>query len=128
MASIEIRGIPEIFTKLGSAAAISTLRPPMQRGVYRMQGGMAKYPQQRAGSRYRRTGTLGRRWTTKIEQNANGLVGTTGNNTSYGPFVQSQMFQAQQHKGLWQTDQDVATRETPFIIADFEQAIQEALD
>jgi hypothetical protein len=128
MASIEIRGIPELFAKLGSAAATSTLRPPMQRSVFRLEAGMKKYPPQRGGTSYRRTGTLGRRWTSRISQDANELEGKIGNSTSYGPYVQSQMFQAQQHKGLWQTDQDVATKETPTIVADFEQAIQEALD
>lgn len=128
MASIEIHGIPELFAKLGSAAATSTLRPPMQRSVFRLEAGMKKYPPQRGGTSYRRTGTLGRRWTSRISQDANGLEGKVGNNTSYGPFVQSQMFQAATHRGLWQTDQEIATRETPFIVADFDQAIQEALD
>ncbi len=136
MANIEIRGIPELFAKLGSAAATSTLRPPMQRSVFRLEAGMKKYPGPRAGSSYKRTRRLGNAWTTKIDQSADGLVGTVGNNVRsltgvpYGPFVQSAMFQAGIHKGLWaqHTDEFVATRETPFIIADFEQAIQEALD
>lgn len=127
MAQIEIRGIDALFRKLDSAAAIATLRPPMQRGVFRLHAGMAKYPAQRAGSSYRRTGTLGRRWTSVVTESANGLVGTVGNNTSYGPWVQSSMFQAAVHQGRWQTDQDVATKETPAIIADFEQAIGAAL-
>ena len=127
MAQIEIQGIDALFRKLGNVAAISTLRPPMQRSVYRLQAGMAKYPAARAGSSYRRTGTLGRRWTSVVTESANGLVGTVGNNTSYGPWVQSEMFQAAVHQGRWQTDQDVATKETPAIIADFEQAIGAAL-
>jgi hypothetical protein len=127
MAQIEIQGIDALFRKLGNVTAISTLRPPMQRSVYRLQAGMAKYPAQRAGSSYRRTGTLGRRWTSVVTESVNGLVGTVGNNTSYGPWVQSEMFQAAVHRGRWQTDQDVATKETPAIIADFEQAIGAAL-
>ena len=127
MASITITGIPELMSKLGNVGAIATLRPPMQRSVYRLQAGMAKYPAARGGSSYRRTGTLGRRWTSVVTESANGLVGTVGNNTSYGPWVQSEMFQAAVHQGRWQTDQDVATKETPAIIADFEQAIGAAL-
>jgi hypothetical protein len=128
MASIEIRGVQEIVEKLGAAAAFQTLRAPMQRSVFRLEAGMKKYPPQRAGTSYRRTGTLGRRWTSAITQSANELEGKIGNATSYGPFVQSQMFQAATHRGIWQTDQEIATRETPFIVADFDQAIQEALD
>jgi hypothetical protein len=133
MASIEINGIPEIFAKLGNVGAIATLRPPMQRAVVRIEEGMRKYPSLPSGSRYRRTRRLGNAWTIKIDQSATGLVGTVGNNVRspsdvpYGPFVQSEMFQAAQHRGRWQTDQDVATKETPAIIADFEQAIGAAL-
>lgn len=128
MASIVIEGIDRLMAKLGSAAANDVLRPPMQRAVYRLQAGMAVYPQQRAGSRYIRTGTLGRRWTTKVEQSDNGLTGKIGNNTSYGPFVQSQMFQAAVHKGRWQTDEMVLKREQDAIVSDFERAIQRELD
>ena len=127
MASIEIRGIDELVRKLGSVQGNAVLRPPMQRAVFRLQAGMAKYPRARAASRYRRTGTLGRRWTTKIDESAGGLVGKVGNNTSYGPFVQSQMFQAAVHQGLWQTDEDVAKKEEAAIVADFERTIGEAL-
>ena len=127
MAQIEIQGIDALFRKLGNVTAISTLRPPMQRAVFRIEAGMKKYPSPPSGSRYRRTRRLGNAWTIKIDQSANGLVGTVGNNTSYGPWVQSSMFQAAVHQGRWQTDQDVATKETPAIIADFEQAIGAAL-
>ena len=127
MAQIEIQGIDALFRKLGNVTAISTLRPPMQRAVFRIEAGMKKYPSPPSGSRYRRTRRLGNAWTIKIDQSANGLVGTVGNNTSYGPWVQSSMFQAAVHQGRWQTDQDVTTKETPAIIADFEQAIGAAL-
>lgn len=127
MANIEIQGIEELFRKLGGAVAISTMRPPMQRSVYRLQAGMAKYPPQRLGSSYRRTGTLGRRWTTAISESADGLVGKIGNSTSYGPFVQSEMFQSRVHQGLWQTDADVAKQEQAAIVRDFDQTIQGAL-
>lgn len=127
MASIEITGIPELITKLGKAAATRTLRPAMNRSVLRLQRDMAKYPIQRVGSSYIRTGTLGRRWTTKVMQNANGLTGKVGNNTSYGPFVQSSMFQAEIHAGRWQTDQDTLDKNRSAIVKDFQNAIDEVL-
>ena len=127
MATITIRGIPELQAKLGKAAAIDTLRPPMQRAVYRLQRDMAEYPPQRTGSSYVRTGTLGRRWTTSVTQSFNGLIGTIGNNTIYGPFVQSERFQAGIHRGRWQTDQQVADRNERAIVADFADAIERVL-
>ena len=129
MAQIEIQGIDALFRKLGNVGAIATLRPPMQRGVFRLQAGMAKYPAQRAGSSYVRTGTLGRRWVAPpIKETANGIIGTVGNNTKYGPWVQSSAFQAKVHQGRWQTDADVVEKEQGAIVADFENAIQGALN
>jgi hypothetical protein len=128
MSSIDIEGIDKLFAKLDRAQAISTLRPPMQRSVYRLQRDMAQYPPARPGSSYIRTGTLGRRWTTQVTETADGLTGKTGNNTSYGPFVQSQMFQAAVHQGRWQTDQQVMDRNRESIQADFERTIQRELD
>ncbi len=124
--TIQIDGIPELFAKLDRVQAIDTLRPPMQRGVYRLQGYMANYPPQ-APTSYVRTGTLGRRWTTKVTQGGDGLVGKVGNNTEYGPFVQSSAFQASVHRGRWQTDADAIQDNERAIVADFERTIQAAL-
>lgn len=128
MSSIDIEGIDKLFSKLDRVQAISTLRPPMQRSVYRLQRDMAQYPPARPGSSYIRTGTLGRRWTTQVTETSDGLTGKTGNNTSYGPFVQSQMFQAAVHQGRWQTDEQVLERNREAIQADFERTIQRELD
>ena len=129
MAEIVILGIDALIRKLDSMEDVYTvLRPPMQRAVYRLQRDMADYPPQRPGTSYVRTGTLGRRWTTKIAQAPSGLIGTVGNNTSYGPFVQSSQFQAWMHRGRWQTDAQVAERNERDIVADFNTAIQAKLD
>lgn len=125
--SIHINGIDEAIQALGVAETIGVLRPPMQRAVHRIQAAMAEYPPQRPDSTYRRTGTLGRRWTTRVTENAGGIVGKVGNNTAYGPFVQSEMFQATVHRGRWQTDQQVMEQQQAAIVADFEQAIRGAL-
>jgi hypothetical protein len=128
MASIEIQGIDALIRKLDSMEQVNdVLNPPMQRAVLRLQRDMADYPPARPGSSYRRTGTLGRRWLSKVERTGNGLVGTVGNNTSYGPWVQSKMFQARWMRH-WQTDEDVLERNRQRIVDDFEQAIQRALD
>jgi len=150
MASIEIRGIPELVAKLGSGVAMQTLRPPMQRAVMRVHNGIAVAPPPIAPGLWaaktsrrqkgwffaalrrgeidgQRTGTLARRWLTRVDVGATGLTGTVGNNTSYGPWVQSSMFQAAFHVGRWVTDVQVVAQEEGAIVADFHVAIQAAL-
>ena len=86
---ITVNGVEQIVTKFGRLQGVRFLRPPMQRAVIRLQSFMAKYPPKPPKSKYRRTGTLGRRWATKIDESAGGLVGKVGNNTEYAPLVQS---------------------------------------
>lgn len=126
--SITITGIDALTRKLGKVEGMRILEAPMQRSVFRLQARMAQYPAQRPNSTYRRTGTLGRRWTSKIERSVNELRGKVGNNTIYAPFVQSARLQAAIHQSLWiNTDQYVVNTETRNIVRDFEQTIQEAL-
>lgn len=128
---IELRGVDALLKKLDKAAAMETLRPPMQRSLHRVQRGMADYPPQRQGSSYRRTGTLGRKWTSArpvITSSRDGITGRVGNNTPYGPFVQSAMFQARVHRGRWQTDERVLREALPAITRDFQGAIDRALE
>lgn len=126
--TITIRGIDELNAKFDRIQRNDILLSPMERSVERLKGFMARYPRQRnPRSTYRRTGTLGRRWTTRIIADANGLTGVVGNNTIYAPRVQSNQFQAPVHKGHWQTDKDAILKNRGAIERDFEQAIQKAL-
>lgn len=128
MVQIRIEGIDKLQAKLGKVMAAQTLRPPMQRSVYRLQRYMGRYPAQPASSTYRRTGTLGRRWTTEVTKGAGGgLIGKIGNNTTYGPWVQSSRFQARVHRGRWQTDEDAIKDNEDAIVSDFAAAIDKAL-
>lgn len=126
MAGIEIRGVKELITKLGRVEGFRILKAPMQRGTERLRGRMAKYPPQRP-TKYRRTGTLGRRWTTEVEVSGDSLVGIIGNNTRYGPFVQDATRQARWHQRHWPTDEQVAREEEGAIVRDFDKTIDEAL-
>lgn len=126
--SIEIKGVAELIKELGLFAALDKLEPPMRRAVYRLQAAMQDYPPAPSASRYIRTGTLGRRWTTKIERSADGLVGTVGNNTAYGPWVQSERFQARVHRRTgWMTDERAMRENEQAIVDDFEREIDRAL-
>ena len=124
---ITIKGVPELYRKLDRAAAIETLRPPMQRAVLGLQAGMAKYPPAVPGSAYRRTGTLGRTWTSRVTPTGDGLEGRVGNVTVYAPAVQSALEQAAVHRGRWQTDESEIERQQSMIEADFQDAIDRAL-
>lgn len=128
MTGIEIKGLGKLTARLGAYKARDSLRPVMTRSVERLRARLAKYPSARPGSGYIRTGTLGRRWTTRItmqgsNQYAGRIVGIVGNNTIYAPYVQSQAKQARWHKGRWQTEVQVANEERAAIVADFEQEI-----
>lgn len=125
--SVKIEGIDRLLNKLGKVEGTKHLRAPMQRAVYRLQARMAQYPAKRAGSKYNRTYTLGKKWTSRIEQGNGSITGKVGNNTEYAPLVQSYRLQAGIHRGLWQTDKYVVDTERSTIVRDFEQAINEAL-
>lgn len=142
---VTIKGLDALYRKLDKAAAQKTLEAPMQRGVLRLQARMQEYPPalsprqgpvsartSRRGARafrggYRRTGTYGRRWTTRVTKSGEGLVGKVGNNVAYGPYVGSARWQAKVHQGRWNTDDQVIKEEAPAIVADFAREIDRAL-
>lgn len=126
MPDIEVRGADEVNRSLLNTQSnfdiydpSSGIRKTMLRAVIRIQARMMEYPAGRTGSSYVRTGTLGRRWTTDVTPTGNDLIGKVGNNTTYGPFVQSEMFQAAIHEGRWQTDAQVMREESPAIESEF---------
>lgn len=126
--TITITGLDEAERRLGRIDdVLDVIEPAMQRSVIKLQEAMADYPPQRPNSSYRRTGTLGRRWTTAVDRLPRSLRGTVGNNTIYGPFVQSARFQSAVHRGRWQTDEQVIEEEKPGIVRDFEKAIRNAI-
>lgn len=109
--------------------ALTVLEPPLRRGALRIEAGLKVYPAQGSGARYRRTGTLGRRWTTRSSQpSPMRLEVEVGNNTLYGPYVQSKERQAAVHRGRWQTDVEVAEQNTDAIIEDVRQSVTAAME
>lgn len=126
--SVTVQGVDQFVRKYTQLQRTEILYPPMVRGVERLKSFMAKYPNQRnPDSKYRRTGTLGRRWTTRVTRSAVGLTGKVGNNTIYAPWVQSERFQAEIHQGWWQTDRDAIRGNRSAIVRDFESVIQNAI-
>jgi len=134
MAEIEIKGLDALYRKLQTIEKIQdVLEPPMQRAVVGVVRKLAVYPP-RPGSKYRRTFTLQRKWTTKVDRVSGGIIGKVGNDAKsergipYGPLVQSKQFQAKVHQGIWtNTDEAVLAEELPVITADFNRAVDDAL-
>ena len=128
--TVRIEGLDRVIRKLDKLEA--NLFKPMTKATAHIQEKMADYPPASGKPQpfktdrqrryffwalreglitipYRRTGTLGRKWTHRVERG--GRRGVVGNNTAYGPLVQSGDQQAGYHRGTWQTDQEVADRE-----------------
>jgi len=126
--SITVTGLDELYKHVEAVTAVAILEPPMQRGVLRLEAYMKHYPPPPPMSKYRRTGTLGRRWTTAIARSNDGLTGRVGNNVNYAPWVQSSMFQVPWHARTgWRTDADAVRANEAAIVADFQQAIDVAI-
>jgi hypothetical protein len=124
---VTIRGVEVANARLSRLQGMAWAVRPMHQSVLLLQNRMAAYPPQRAGSAYVRTGTLGRRWTTRVQEIGNHTVlGTVGNNTTYAPWVQARYFQAGIHRGRWQTEMDVTEQSRDEIAALFQAAIERA--
>lgn len=152
--SYTVQGVTELVRRTSASVAIATLRPPMTRSTERLARDLATYPppsrrpqpprserQRRflmalaraGGIPYRRTGNLGRAWTTDVQETGGGLTGTVGNSVvspqgkRYGPLVEGEGTQTAYHRGNWPTDQAVLQKHLGPIEADFADAIDKAL-
>lgn len=107
---------------------LDVLEGPLDRGAIRIEAAMKAYPSPPSGSTYRRTGTLGRRWTTKPIRRVDEVGREVGNKTDYAPVVQSEELQAALHRGRWQTDAQVLQRAAPRLLRDVEDTLAELME
>jgi len=105
--TVEIHGLNELVARMSKSPALvrRLAGDAIEKSVHLIHGGVAQYPPPPPDSTYRRTGTLGRRWTTKTDREK--LEGRVGNATTYAPYVQDKEKQAAIHQGRWQTAQGV---------------------
>lgn len=98
----------------------------LEKSLLLLQGAMADYPEQAPDTAYRRTGTLGRLWTSApreiYEAGSHIWEGRVGNATPYGPYVQDPERQAPWHAGRWKTTDDVIAENEQGIAAILGQA------
>lgn len=112
----EIIGDKELLATLDELIKPSAMRPAMERAGARIRTEMAKYPPPPPNSTYRRTGKLGRSWTHRTRANLITATALIGNNTPYAPEVQGEGYQTEVHQGRWQTDLQVLTANTDYIV------------
>ena len=132
--TIRIEGVDRLLAKLGKLGAVTILKPPMQRAVYRIMGDVKQYPPEPAGTKYRRgqdprSEDLGGRWTGRVTPDAAAVLGKVGNNASYAPWVQSHQFQAR-HMSHWKrhTDLAIIDKNRKAIVDDFAREIAKAIN
>lgn len=148
---VQIEGVEELARRFDRAGQIRVLRTPMLRSLARLEDPLKTYPPPPADGVWaanttprqkraffallragrisaKRTGTLGRRWTSRVVETTTGLTGEWGNNTVYARFVQGHQEQAAFHRGRWITDQQVVDRNRAAINEDFRRAIVAALE
>lgn len=121
--SAEVEGLAIILARLeqGDARVRRYVGIAMHASLEHLRDKAAKYPPRPPQSTYRRTGTLGRKWATKVKM-APAVVGYLGNNAPYAGYVQDRAQQAWMHVGRWQTVQDVIEDEAEFVTGQFETA------
>ena len=153
--SVKIEGLEKVTRKLESLNSPAVFRRGMQRAVNHVKKVAQDYPEkaqgafsalatpgQRAaywakvssgeiqhaeGIGYVRSGRLKGDWSTKVYNN--GRTGEVLNNTSYGPFVQSQEAQQPFHKqSKWQTTEQIAGREAKAVVEIFEDEYNRELN
>lgn len=93
-------------------------------------GKLASYPPQKAGSRYRRTGTLGRSWSHKVIPQPDkivGIVGSQGQIAPYNVLVQGAQQTALMKARGWKTPKDVIEKEWPKFRANIRKAVKGAV-
>lgn len=124
-AEVEEEKARAVLKAFGSGAF---LKPAGQRIGLKLTTDLKRYPPEPSGSTYRRTGLLGRRWTFKVSAGLFGVSVIAGNNTIYGPWVQSEAQQAWMHEGRWQTDEEVLEANTDYIEKEVGEAVEDQIN
>lgn len=138
-AEVEFRGLAEYLSILDALDAANELTVPMTQATAAIHETVAVYPPateanrpgrpqgwyergkgwySSSGKLYPTSETMGRRWTSRVEQG--GRVGRVGNTASYVRYVQDRLLQARFHTARgWITAQDAIEKRTNDIIGYF---------
>lgn len=108
-----IYGVERLKKKLGTKEFRERFRRGVEQALLFVHGSLPGYPPPPPGSRYRRTGMLGKSITTRVEEGRRKITGIIGTALRYAPYVISTTRtrdgrgpQAWMHRGRWWTLQD----------------------
>lgn len=134
--AVDIPGLPALIATLDAYPDIARpiLEDASSAALLSLIPDLASYPPKPAGSTYRRTGTLGRLWTSarpEFAPVASGFEASVGNATPYGDFVQGEHQTGFHKEHGWSNVDDVLKRHEVDIERSFDTALQriaEAVD
>ena len=121
--NVRIEGYEELMQAFQSFPEIAQgeIEKVLEKVLLLLQGAIADYPPQVSDATYRRTGTLGRLWTTAVREvyeiSHSVWGGRVGNAVPYGPYVQDPDRQAPWHADRWKTTDDVIEENEQAIAA-----------
>lgn len=124
MLHTKLIGEQEVSALLESVQTPGFLRPTFEAIGAQLNTDLATYPPPPPDSTYRRTQTLGRSWTHEEEIGLMHIQTALGNVTPYARFVQDDDYQADVHRGRWQTTKDVLEKREQWIVQQILDAIQ----
>lgn len=106
----QLESLQAALQREADAAALEAVGQSVHKALFLLATYAAEYPPGPPNSSYRRTGTLGRLWTTATPHmtvTGHVLDARIANATPYGPRVQDPDEQIAVHRGRWQTTEEV---------------------
>lgn len=129
--SIDSKAASDLFQRMPQRVEAAILGT-MEDSASMFLATMKRYPTQRPGSTYKRTGTLMRSWSSRPATRFSGgwqkIIGSNSNIAPYNRYVQDRDRQARIHRGRWQTAQDVAEQSYSQVQRFADQRFRAALE
>lgn len=141
--TIEIKGIAELLRKFGAAdeKVRDVLAEGMSDALVVIGENIPRYPPQRPGQKYKRTGRLGRSMGStmgggkagpadieSVEIGDKYVVGKYGSRLEYAQYVIGEETQAWMHVGRWWTERKVAQKVEKKVFAVFKNAARRFIE
>lgn len=125
MISVEVRGAELLASKYRRFDPNAMMTRTANTYMTQARLELMEYPPPPGGSRYRRTGRLGRGWVLQGSVGyGSGGIQRLRNATRYAPYVQGNR-QARVHRGRWVTVDKIAAKYGPRMLASLRRMVQE---
>jgi hypothetical protein len=90
-----LKALPEASSRI----ALDAAEPAMLGAVVELHGKLPQYADPVPGSGYKRTETLGRKFTEQVERSEDAIMGEIGTNVPYAPWVMGASFPGEEIGG-----------------------------